>query len=104
MAAKSYFGNLGAGGGMVELIASLMAMKHGHLFPTLNYETPDPECPLAVVADRATAAGDSFINVSVTPQGQASAVMVRRVGTVIGSKAERAKSLDNRCRPVLNYW
>jgi 3-oxoacyl-[acyl-carrier-protein] synthase II len=80
VAAKSYFGNLGAGGGMVELISSLMAMKDGHLFPTLNYQTPDPDCPLAVVADRATAAGDSFINVNVTPQGQASAVMVRRWG------------------------
>ena len=56
----------------------------------MNYETPDPECPLAVVADRATATGDSFINVNVTPQGQASAVMVRvALGTVIGSKRTR---------------
>lgn len=29
VAAKSYFGNLGAGSGMVELIASLLAMR-GH--------------------------------------------------------------------------
>ena len=36
---------------MVELIASLLAMKKGHLFPTLNYETPDPDCPVAVAAD-----------------------------------------------------
>ena len=46
-AAKSYFGNLGAGSGMVELIASLLAMSHGRLFRMLNYETPDPECPVA---------------------------------------------------------
>ena len=64
--------------GMVELIASLLAMKHGHLFPTLNYETPDPECPVHVVADGGVAAGESFVNVSVTPQGQASAVSIRR--------------------------
>ena len=44
----------------------------------LNYETPDPECPLAVVRDGATPAGESFINLNVTPQGQAAAVMVRR--------------------------
>lgn len=78
VAAKSYFGNLGAGGGMVELVASLLALREGRLFRTLNYETPDPECPLAVVANDATPAGSSFINLSVTPQGQASGVMVRR--------------------------
>jgi 3-oxoacyl-[acyl-carrier-protein] synthase II len=78
-AAKSYFGNLGAGGSMVELIASLLALQHGTLPPILNYETPDPQCPIAVVTDHATPAGGSFINLNVTPQGQASAVMVRRM-------------------------
>ena len=78
VAAKSYFGNLGAGSGLVELIASLLAQEAGHLFTTLNYRTPDPQCPLNVVDGMDTAAGDSFLNLSVTPQGQASAVMVRR--------------------------
>ncbi len=78
-AAKSYFGNLGAGSGMVELIASLMALRNDRLFPILNYETPDPECPVAAVTTDDRSAGGSFINLSVTPQGQASAVMVRRV-------------------------
>ena len=77
-AAKSYFGNLGAGSGMVELIASLLAMQHDHLFPILNYTTPDPECPVAAVRNGDARPGTSFINLNVTPQGQASAVMVRR--------------------------
>jgi 3-oxoacyl-[acyl-carrier-protein] synthase II len=77
-AAKSYFGNLGAGGGMVELIASLMAMHHGKLFPILNYETPDPECPISAVTNGAVEPGKIFINLSVTPQGQASAILIRR--------------------------
>ena len=77
VAAKSYFGNLGAGSGMLELVASLLALHNGQLFPVLNYETPDPECPLAVVTGNDTAPGDSFVNLSVTPQGQASAVAVR---------------------------
>jgi 3-oxoacyl-[acyl-carrier-protein] synthase II len=77
-AAKSYFGNLGAGGGMVELVASLLSFQTDRLPRVLNYETPDPECPVAVVADDRTPPGDSFINLNVTPQGQASAVMVRR--------------------------
>ncbi len=76
-AAKSYFGNLGAGSGLVELIASTLALQNGKLFPVLNYETPDPDCALNVVRDTNTSAGKSFINLNVTPQGQASGVMVR---------------------------
>jgi 3-oxoacyl-[acyl-carrier-protein] synthase II len=78
VAAKSYFGNLGAGSGMVELAASLLALNHGKLFATLNYESPDAECPLAVVSNGGVAAGSSFINLNVTPQGQASAVLLRQ--------------------------
>ena len=78
VAAKSYFGNLGAGSGMVELIASLLALRAGPLFPTLNYETPDAQCPIHVVRDNSTPAGKRFIKVNVTPQGQASGVMVQQ--------------------------
>jgi 3-oxoacyl-[acyl-carrier-protein] synthase II len=79
VAAKSYFGNLGAGSGMVELIASLMAMRCGTLFPTLNYETPDADCPIHVVRDPATPAGKRFVNLNVTPQGQASGLLVQQL-------------------------
>ncbi len=78
VAAKSYFGNLGAGSGMIELIASLMAMHHGRLFPILNYETPDPECPVFAVTNGSIEPGNCFINLNVTPQGQASAILIRR--------------------------
>ena len=77
-AAKSYFGNLGAGAGMVEVISSLMALQHDFLFPTLNYERPDPECPIRVVREP-TSPGDTFINLNVSPQGQASAIVFRRI-------------------------
>lgn len=76
-AAKSYFGNLGAGSGMIELISSLMALRHGQLFPSLNYQHPDPACPICVVSGDGTDAGESFISLSVTPQAQASAVLVQ---------------------------
>ena len=76
VAAKSYFGNLGAASGMVELIASLLATRSGRLFPTLNYETPDAECPIHVVHDQDTPAGTRFIKLNVTPQGQASGLVV----------------------------
>jgi 3-oxoacyl-[acyl-carrier-protein] synthase II len=77
VAAKSYFGNLGAGSGTVELIASVMAMNAGNLFRTLNYETPDPKCPIQVVRNDNTPSGTSFLNINVTPQGQAGAILVR---------------------------
>jgi 3-oxoacyl-[acyl-carrier-protein] synthase II len=78
-AAKSYFGNLGAGSGMIELIASVLALSNGKLFPVLNYETPDPQCPITVAAPNngSVSPGKSFLNLNVTPQGQASAVLVR---------------------------
>ena len=79
VAPKSYFGNLGAASGLVELIASMLAMQEGRLFPILNYETPDPDCPILAVQDDATPPGDSFLNLSVTPQGQAAVVMVRAI-------------------------
>jgi 3-oxoacyl-[acyl-carrier-protein] synthase II len=80
VAAKGHFGNLGAGSGVVELIASVMALGHGGLFPILNYESPDPECPIAGVRESGVEAGSSFVNLNVTPQGQASAVAVRSFG------------------------
>lgn len=78
VAAKSYFGNLGAGSGIVECIASILALTRNRLFRTLNYETPDPDCPVAVVTEPDRPPGDCFVALSVTPQGQASAVLIRR--------------------------
>jgi 3-oxoacyl-[acyl-carrier-protein] synthase II len=78
VAPKSFFGNLGAGGGVVELAASALALRHGHLFPVLNYETPDPDCPVAAVRSADVGAGTSCLNLSITPQGQAAVVMLRK--------------------------
>ena len=75
VAAKSNFGNLGAGSGLIELVSSVLALQQGRLFPVLNYETPDPKCQLAV-CQNGDAPGSSFMNINVTPQGQASAVLV----------------------------
>jgi 3-oxoacyl-[acyl-carrier-protein] synthase II len=48
-APKSFFGNLGAGGGAVEMAASVLGLQTGEVPRTLNYEEPDPDCPIAVV-------------------------------------------------------
>jgi 3-oxoacyl-[acyl-carrier-protein] synthase II len=48
-APKSSFGHLGAGGGVVEMLASVLGLAAGVVPPTRSYRTPDPECPVAVV-------------------------------------------------------
>jgi 3-oxoacyl-[acyl-carrier-protein] synthase II len=79
VAAKSFFGNLGAGSGVVELIGSLLALGEGVLFPTLNYRTPDPACPLCVsTIAKPQAAGNSFLKLSVTPKGKPAAFSLTR--------------------------
>src|SRR5205823_1561708 len=52
-APKSYFGNLGAGSASVELATSLLALAHGELPPSLNYDEPDPACSIHVTAGEA---------------------------------------------------
>ena len=43
---------LGAAGA-VEAIFTIFALKHGVLPPTINYETPDPECDLDYIPNEA---------------------------------------------------
>ncbi len=50
---KSMIGHLLGASGGVELIASVLSMKHGVVHPTINYTTPDPECDLDYVPNTA---------------------------------------------------
>ena len=77
VAPKANFGNLGAGAGIVELIAGIEALQHGTLFPNPNYTTPDEDCPVRIVT-QPVPAGNVFINISISPQGQTSATVIKK--------------------------
>jgi 3-oxoacyl-[acyl-carrier-protein] synthase II len=50
---KSMTGHLLGAAGGIEAIATALAIHHGILPPTINYETPDPECDLDYVPNQA---------------------------------------------------
>jgi len=51
-ALKSFYGNIGAGCAGVEAAITVDALNRGQIPFTLNYDTPDPECPVNVVAGK----------------------------------------------------
>jgi 3-oxoacyl-[acyl-carrier-protein] synthase II len=77
VAAKSHLAHAGTGSGALELLASLLALRSGNLFPARNLGELDPECPIRLVTTDAEPAGESFLNVNLFGRGLASCVAVR---------------------------
>lgn len=50
---KSMLGHLWGAAGAVEALSTALTIKHGIIPPTINYETPDPECDLDYVPNQA---------------------------------------------------
>ncbi|AMV31859.1 3-oxoacyl-[acyl-carrier-protein] synthase 2 [Pirellula sp. SH-Sr6A] len=76
-AAKSYFGNLGAGSAAVEIVASCLALEHRELFGLVAPQNIDEACAIRP-ATAGVAPGDWFVSLSYSSQGQAAGVCVRR--------------------------
>ncbi len=76
-ALKSYFGNSGSGNGLLELAGSIFGLREGIIPPTRNYETPDPDCPINIIAGSPQPTKNRVVlNLNVTRSGQASATIV----------------------------
>jgi 3-oxoacyl-[acyl-carrier-protein] synthase II len=58
---KSMIGHSIAAAGALEICAALLALEKGIIHPTINQETPDPECDLNYVPNRAIKANPKII-------------------------------------------
>ena len=76
---KSQIGHLLCAAGGIELVVTVLALRDGIAPPTINYETPDPDCDLDVVpgAPRPVPMRTALSN-SFGFGGQNAALIVRR--------------------------
>jgi 3-oxoacyl-[acyl-carrier-protein] synthase II len=77
-APKSYLGSLGIGSGTVELAASVLALTHGLVPVSLNYDEPDPDCPVTVVRAPRPVRRPYVLKTGLTEMGQSAAVVIRQ--------------------------
>ncbi|MCE9533703.1 MAG: beta-ketoacyl-ACP synthase II [Planctomycetes bacterium] len=61
---KSLIGHLLGASGGVELIATILSIKHSVVHPTINLSTPDPNCDLDYVPNHARAVHSGFPRIS----------------------------------------
>jgi len=74
---KSFFGSLGAGGAVVELVAAFLSVERGLVPRTLNYDAADPACPVQVVAEAALVGRPATaLKTALCSTGQAVAVAI----------------------------
>ena len=76
---KSMTGHLAAGAGGIEAVVSVLTIEHDLIPPTINYETPDPDCDLDIVPNEAREAHpDVVLSNSFGLGGQNASAIFRR--------------------------
>jgi len=77
---KSMVGHLLGAAGAVELIACILSMQHNTIHPTINYETPDPECDLDYVPNTPREATlNTALSNSLGFGGHNAALIIKRI-------------------------
>jgi 3-oxoacyl-[acyl-carrier-protein] synthase II len=80
---KSQIGHLLCAAGGIELVVTVLSIRDNIAPPTINYETPDPDCDLDVVPGHARPTPiDTALSNSFGFGGQNGALLVRRWGRV----------------------
>ncbi|OWK38145.1 beta-ketoacyl-[acyl-carrier-protein] synthase family protein [Fimbriiglobus ruber] len=78
-APKGHFGNTGAACGLVELAASVLALRRGELPGTLNCDTRAADCPVNVHTGAPRAVVKPYaVKVTYTDMGQCAVVVLKR--------------------------
>ena len=77
-ATKSLHGNAGGGTGGIEMIASILALGAGEIPGTLNYQTPDPSCPINVVTKLTPSDKPAALLLNQSGTGQAASLVVAK--------------------------
>jgi 3-oxoacyl-[acyl-carrier-protein] synthase II len=76
---KSMIGHLACSAGAVEAVAAVMTVKNGIIPPTINYETPDPDCDLDYVPNKARHQRvDTCLSNSFGMGGQNCCIVIRK--------------------------
>lgn len=82
---KSMTGHLLGAAGAIEAIASVLAIRDGIIPPTINYETPDPECDLNYTPNTAMKRDVKYVMSNSLGFGGHNAVLI--LGKYDGSQA-----------------
>ncbi|MBL8230282.1 MAG: beta-ketoacyl-[acyl-carrier-protein] synthase family protein [Bryobacterales bacterium] len=75
---KSMHGHTLGAAGALEAAATVLALHHGVLPPTANFGTPDPDCPLDVIANEARKAEPEYAISNSFAFGGLNAVVIFR--------------------------
>ena len=76
---KSMIGHALGGAGALEAVASIKTILHDEIHPTINYETPDPECDLDYVPNESRPQRvDTVMSNSFGFGGQNACIILRR--------------------------
>lgn len=76
---KSMIGHALGGGGALEAVASVKSIQTGQIHPTINYETPDPDCDLDYVPNQARSCQvNAVLSNSFGFGGQNACIIIKR--------------------------